>query len=125
MFAVLSFRLARRTLQMNAKVAKRMKKLDRDGDGKITLEEFVDSSGTEKDFETLDANNDGYIDRDEMRKDVELADKAKAEEQTEPTKKEEEQSETSKKEEEHIAAPVCSVYWLADLKAIIYSMSSW
>ena len=115
MFAVLSFRLARRTLQMNAKVAKRMKKLDRDGDGKITLEEFVDSSGTEKDFETLDANNDGYIDRDEMRKDVELADKAKAEEQTEPTKK----------EEGHIAAPVCSVYWLADLKAIIYSMSSW
>ena len=121
MFGGLSFRLAQRTLQVNAKTTERvieeLKELDIDGDGTITVEEFVDNGkGQKEEFEELDANNDGHLDRDELRqkirKDIENEQNAKDRDETE-------------QEEEHISAAVCSIYWLADVKAIIYAMSSW
>lgn len=43
-------------------------KIDTDGDGQITLEEFEQSPMSERvEFSTIDANGDGVLTRDEIR----------------------------------------------------------
>lgn len=49
----------------NAMAAKRFAQYDTDGDGKVTLDEFVQRS-TER-FKQVDANGDGFITPDERR----------------------------------------------------------
>lgn len=51
--------------------AERLKKLDKDGDGKLSMAEFTagakDATKSEARFKKLDKNNDGFITLDEMQ----------------------------------------------------------
>jgi Ca2+-binding EF-hand superfamily protein len=53
-----------------AMASKRFQKLDKDGDGRISLDEFKamgkDPAKREKRFRKLDANHDGYLTPDEF-----------------------------------------------------------
>jgi Ca2+-binding EF-hand superfamily protein len=58
--------LTKRELEMIAEIdaEKFMKEVDKNGDGKISQQEFIQAA--EKRFKLLDKNGDGYIEKNEM-----------------------------------------------------------
>lgn len=48
-----------------------VKRMDSDGDGKVSKEEFMKAHKDESKFTALDANHDGFLDATEMKKMIE------------------------------------------------------
>ena len=55
------------TTEFSDVIQNRLKNLDKDGDGRIDLDEYIRAGGTAKQFAQLDADGSGYIEKEEYK----------------------------------------------------------